>query len=111
MIGSQTINVPKRMLDFFLGPKPTSLELFCGPPALEGSKEPAYFKLTFKYRSFPHESIYMPIARPTAWIIIRGGRLEELTTIEETSETDTTYTDFDPETLKEIRKSTGKISK
>jgi hypothetical protein len=101
-IGSRTVEVPKRILDFFLGPRLTSLELYSGPPASPDSTEPSYFNVTFKYESYSYESLYMPPDCPTAWIIIRDGVITGVSRVQERSGGGYDISDYDPATLKQI---------
>jgi hypothetical protein len=101
-IGDLTVEVPKKVLDCFVGPRLGSVELLAGPPS-EG--KPAYFILTFKYGSFPAEGVYVNSDdRPTGRIAIRDGRVSGFTKIEKVTESTLLHTDYDASTLKEIRK-------
>lgn len=109
-IGDKTISVSKRILECFLGPRLSSVELFSGPPDSPEDTKPGYFNITFKFESSSSESIYtMHDDRPTAWMIIREGVIEKFTKIQKRSETTFVHTDYDATTLKEIRQVTVNI--
>jgi hypothetical protein len=104
IVGKDTIKVPQRILAFFPGPRLGSFELYYGPPPDPELGSRRYLNVTFRYASYSYEGIYYPPAGSNAWIIIEDGRIKQLTKIEEVSDTVTTYTDFDPKTLKQTRK-------
>jgi hypothetical protein len=105
-LGSRTVEVPKRILDLFLGPRLTSLELHSGPPKSPDSTEPGYFNVTFKYESYSNESLYQPPLRPTASIIIRDGVITDLSRVQERATGGNDSIHYDPATLKPIIRDT-----
>jgi hypothetical protein len=102
--GKKSISVPRRILSFFPAPRVGSLELYYGPPPDHELIKHRYLIVMFRYFSPSYEGISLPPFRPTAWILIERGRIKELTKIEDASDTVTTYTSFDPQTLKETGK-------
>lgn len=75
-IGSRTIDVPKRILDFFIGPQPATIQLLVGPPSEPDSKTPDYFHVSFRYISYDYEGVGYPVERPTGSIYIKNGSLQ-----------------------------------
>lgn len=105
--GKNVIRVPQRIRKFFPAPNLGTFELLCVPEVERGSKDHPYVMLVFRFLSLPEYGIdASPTTLPIARIVVVDGRILRLEKVEEVSEKMTTYTNYDPKTLKE----TGKVA-
>ncbi len=71
-IGSRTITVPKRTLDFFEGPMPATIQFLVSPSLDPDSTVPDSFHVSFRYISYAYEGVGWPDfeKRPTGCIYV-----------------------------------------
>ena len=112
IIGSTVVDVPRRALELFPRPMLASLRFFVGPSdnpdfplfsAHPKPNDPAYFNISFRYGGWSYESELPSDSYPTASIIIKNGKIIELSSCIE-GRHDLKTTTFDPVTLREVDK-------
>ena len=71
-IGARTIIVPKRILDFFEGPMPATIQFFTSPSLDPDTTVPDSFHVSFRYPSYAYEGVGYPDTekRPTGCIYV-----------------------------------------
>ena len=71
-IGSRTITVPKRILDFFEGPMPATIQFLVSPTLDPDNPVPDSFHVSFRYISYAYEGLGWPDTekRPTGCIYV-----------------------------------------
>ena len=75
-VASQTIEIPKQILDFFAGPQPATIQFLVGPAMEANRKTPDYFHVQFRYLSYAEDGRASPNEYPTGSIYIKNGALQ-----------------------------------